>query len=701
MEESSVIFAPLFNFLPHRIALLMGRCAGGERVADVLLHLPTHGVMQHVLSTLEDASSLEKGTRIILPVTIQAYSPVCTKRSPYKIQTVDKQGNRLELIFFNTRPGYLQKRFPIGSRKILNGIIDGTQIPFCMIHPECLNVLPSSCGVVFEPVYPLISGLPNRTFAFYCRKLLSRISDLPEWLPESFRTHKGWPSWKTALSEIHNATKPERMHPEAYAHQRLFFDEVLAHQLALQTVRAKRSQNSGRAFPLMTHLRETLLQNLPFALTEDQVHVLQEIDQDLSKPEAMARLLQGDVGSGKTLVALLAMLRVIEAGAQAVLLAPTEVLARQHYETFMQYPLAINIALLVGKHSAYGRKVQQDILRDLASGAIDLVVGTHALLEPYVQFRDLGLVVIDEQHRFGVRQRLELVQKGIQCASLYLSATPIPRTLLLTEYGDLAVSYIRKKPAGRKPVVTRIQELSKIEDVITRLHLRLATKEEQAFWVCPLVDASEKLDLTAAKKRFEYLKSCFGERIGLLHGRLSAQEKKTVLEAFKVKTLSILVTTTVVEVGIDIPSATIMIIEHAERFGLAQLHQLRGRIGRGNCEAFCLLLHARPLSYTAYHRLQAFKNITDGLELAEIDLKLRGGGDLSGVKQSGFHIFKLGNAIENLSLLEEAHALAKDLLTKNPDFYLNPNTPEMVLLKLFKKDDLVLTTTQQSIGPAA
>jgi ATP-dependent DNA helicase RecG len=314
------------------------------------------------------------------------------------------------------------------------------------------------------------------------------------------------------------------------------------------------------------------------------------------------------------------------------------------------------------------------------------VVGTHALLESKVQFHDLGFVVIDEQHRFGVHQRLEFVQKGSCCASLYLSATPIPRTLLLTEYGDLSVSYMQEKPAGRQPVITRVQKLSMIDGVIAHLCERLISEEEQAFWICPLIETSEKLDLMAAEKRFAHLKAYFGERVGLLHGRLLAQEKESILTAFRAKKLSLLVATTVIEVGIDIPAATIMIIEHAERFGLAQLHQLRGRIGRGTKRAFCLLLYASPLAATTYQRLQTFKATTDGLKLAEMDLKLRGGGDVAGVKQSGFHIFKLGDVLGNYTLLEEAHRTAQELLARDPLFYTNSNDPKMTLLRLFGKD---------------
>ncbi|MDR2417353.1 MAG: ATP-dependent DNA helicase RecG [Holosporales bacterium] len=695
LEKSSLdrlfVFSPFSRVLPSHIAPLMKRCTGGSRVVDVLLHMPTHGVIRQRIATLEEARILPQGTQIILPVTVRAHIPPPSLRSPYKIQVVDTQEEWLELIFFHANSGYLRKRYPIDGQKILSGVLNTESSPWSIIHPDCLNTMPcfDKNWMLFEPIYPLTAGLTNRMFTQYCHRLLALTPPLEEWLPSEFLKSKEWPTWKAALVDIHKASNPEALHPNTKARQRLFFDELLAHQLVVQIRRAKRKEKPGRTFPHGTTLRKKLLQALPFVLTKDQEDALKEIDQDLSRPCAMGRLLQGDVGTGKTLVALMAMVRVIEAGAQVAVLAPTEVLARQHYETFNKYLMAcheVKIALLVGRLSARTRREQSRLLQEIATGSVHLVVGTHALLESKVQFHDLGFVVIDEQHRFGVRQRLELVRKGIHCASLYLSATPIPRTLLLTEYGDLSVSYMREKPAGRQPVITRIQRLSMIEDVIERLYDRLQSQEEQAFWICPLVEISEKLDLMAAEERFVHLKTRFGERVGLLHGRLSSQEKETVLKAFRSRHLSLLVATTVIEVGIDIPAATIMIIEHAERFGLAQLHQLRGRIGRGTKPAFCLLLHASPLSPMAYQRLRAFKTTADGLELAEMDLKLRGGGDVAGVKQSGFHVFKLGDVLENYALLKEAHEMAKTLLAKNLMFYIDSNDPKMALLKLFGKD---------------
>ncbi|MDR1267616.1 MAG: ATP-dependent DNA helicase RecG [Holosporales bacterium] len=654
----------------------------------MLLHVPTHGVRRQILKGAQEAQRLEKGACGILSVLVQGHvTPARSSRAPYRIQVEDAEGIPGELVFFHGKASFLRHRFPTGRQRIVSGMVDASAFPFRMVHPECLASFPGSEGAVIEPVYPLTAGLSNRAMGTCCKKLLTRLPDLPEWIPEEVRQRFHWPSWREALKALHEARTLSALALEAPARQRLFFDELLAHQLALGLLRMRHQEVVGRCFPTSITLRTQWLHALPFTLTSDQTRALEEIDEDLSKPVAMARLLQGEVGSGKTLVALGALLRVVEAGAQAAILAPTEVLARQHYDTILrlmppQHPVAL--ALLVGKTAAADRRAQRKIFQDLASGRLQLVVGTHALLEPKVMFHDLGLVVIDEQHRFGVRQRQKLEQKGSNCACLSLSATPIPRTLLLTEYGDLAISTLREKPAGRPPVTTRIQELSQVDAVMMRLETQLEGGE-QAFWVCPLVEESEKVDLMAAECRFESLKERFGARVGVLHGRLSSEEKHAVLTAFLERRISVLVATTVIEVGLDVPSATIMIIEHAERFGLSQLHQLRGRVGRGEAPAFCLLLYARPLSPLAYQRLQAFKEISDGFSLAEKDLRLRGGGDLSGTQQSGFSIFRLGNVYEHPDLLEEAHALAGDVLTRTPRFFEDPADSRSVLLKLFGK----------------
>ncbi|MDR0662006.1 MAG: ATP-dependent DNA helicase RecG, partial [Holosporales bacterium] len=683
MTENASLFAPLTTFLPPKIAGLFKRCTGGDKVVDALLHLPTHGEEHHILTHLHEALAYEKGTRVVLSVTIQEHYPARSSRSPYRIRACDTQEETLELVFFHGRAASLRHRFPIGHQRILRGTIEASPSFSRMIHPESLSSFPSSCRSFVEPIYPLTAGLPNRTVGLYCRKLLACLPDLPEWIPEALRQRFQWPAWKTAIKSLHEARTLAVLNPRSPARQRLFFDELFAHQLAWQVLRQQRREEKGRVFPPAGALREQWLRSLPFTLTTAQTKALQEIDADLSSSVPMERLLQGEVGSGKTLVALGAILRVLDAGVQAALLAPTEVLARQHYVTCCQWlPPSLSCALLVGEVSAAERRAQRHILQDLSSGKLPFIIGTHALLAERVVFHDLGLVVIDEQQRFGVRQCQELVRKGTHCDVLYLSATPIPRTLLLTEYGDLAVSFLQEKPANRPPVVTCLQPLSQVDEVITRLQERLSHDQEQAFWVCPLVEESEKLDLTAAEERFAHLQKHFGLRVGLLHGRLSSEEKRAVLEAFREGKCALLVTTTVIEVGIDIPSATLMIIEHAERFGLAQLHQLRGRVGRGTAPAVCLLLYARPLSPIAMQRLSFFKKITEGAVLAEKDLHLRGGGDVSGVKQSGFHVFRLGDVWDCPDLLEEAHHLAQATLAQNPRFYENPQDPCTILCSL-------------------
>ncbi len=479
------------------------------------------------------------------------------------------------------------------------------------------------------------------------------------------------------------------MLPNSIARRRLAYDELLSNQLALAFIRQKTKQKDGRSFVGDNSLLKKVLSLLPFTLTKAQETALNEINKDQEAPYKMLRLLQGDVGSGKTVVALLSMLKVIESGSQTALMAPTEILAKQHYETISKLceNTPIKVSLLTGKLKA---KQKKEIYENLALGDINILIGTHALFTDTVSFKDLGYIVIDEQHRFGVNQRLLLSQKGKNCDVLVMTATPIPRSLLLTAYGDMDYSKITELPKGRKPSKTVVMNTDKIPDVISSLKKKLETKT-RAYWVCPLVEESQKLDISAATKRFEMLKHHFGDKVALIHGKMKEQEKDAVMEEFKIGQKTLLVATTVIEVGVNVPEATIMIIEHAERFGLAQLHQLRGRIKRGYEDSYCMLLYSYPISNISKERLNIMKQTEDGFFIAEKDLELRGGGEILGTRQSGFTEFKLADMQYHQDLLLRARDDAKQILQNDPKLETKRGEALRILLYLFEQNEAVKT----------
>jgi ATP-dependent DNA helicase RecG len=677
--------------------LLAPRHEGGHaRVIDLLWHLPVSVIDRPIAPRIAEARIGEIAT---LEVTVAEHRPGGGRRGrrggPYRVLVEDQSGAALELVYFNADPAYLKRLLPEGSRRLISGKLESYDGWLQMPHPDHVARLDGAEGSaaatlpLHEPVYPLTAGLTNTTLRKAIGEALAHLPTLPEWTDAAYAAKNAWPSFGEALARLHAPECDADLLPSSPARGRLAYDELLANQLALAVIRARLRRRAGRRLATAGKLRQAILAALPFTLTGAQERALAEIDADLASPNRMLRLLQGDVGSGKTVVALLAMANAVEAGAQAALMAPTELLARQHMATISAFgtPAGLRIALLTGRER--GRE-RADIVEALNAGHIDILVGTHALFQEHIVFKDLGMVVIDEQHRFGVHQRLALQEKGSSGGAelLVMTATPIPRTLLLTSYGDMDVSRLDEKPPGRKPIATRTVPLERLDEVLGGVE-RAITAGAQIYWVCPLVAESEVLDIAAAEERHAALVKRFGGKVGLVHGRLAGKDKDRVMQAFASGALSILVSTTVIEVGVDVPNASIMIIEHAERFGLAQLHQLRGRVGRGAKESSCILLYRQPLSETARERLNVMRNTEDGFAIAEEDLRLRGGGEVLGTRQSGLPEFHIASLPEHETLLQVASDEARLRLARDPELKGQDAEALKLLLYLFERDDAI------------
>ena len=612
-------------------------------VGHLLWHLPIDIIDRRYNPTLEDAVP---GKIITLKVRIEKHDMSRRKGMPSRIRATDGTAS-IELIYFNAKYDYLERIFPIGMERAISGRVEKYQGKLTMPHPDYVaaaNDIEKLCRL--EPVYPLTAGLGLRVLHKAIHQALARVVRLPEWLDPSFKAQMNWPDWHDALKQVHQPKESQDISPESPARQRLAYDELLASQLALFLSREKYKRQAGQPVIGDNSLSNKVRSILPYQLTTAQNRALLEIKKDMAAPTRMLRMLQGDVGSGKTIVAFLALLNAIETGGQGVLLAPTDILARQHFKNFepLADEIGINITLITGRD----RTAREKKTLELANGQVDLIIGTHALLQEDIRFKDLKIAIIDEQHRFGVDQRLALAQKGRAVDLLVMTATPIPRTLLMAAYGDIDVSKLDEKPPGRKPIDTRIISLDRLDDVTTAL--RRGIKEgAQIYWVCPLVTESELSDLAAATERHRHLAQQF--RVGLAHGKQKLSERNQAIAEFAAGNLDILVATTVIEVGIDIPRASVIVIEHAERFGLAQLHQLRGRVGRGSTQSSCLLLYQGPLSETAKSRLKIMRESEDGFRIAEEDLRLRGGGEILGTRQSGLPDFRLVNLSHHQSLL--------------------------------------------------
>ena len=656
------------------------------RVIDVLFHLPTGTIDRRARPKLRD---VVPDTVVTVAVTVDRHRPPPPHRprAPYQVYTSDETGD-LTLTYFNARKDYLQRLLPAGERRYVSGTVALYDHMRQMVHPDRVVAEADLAKLpLVEPVYPLTEGLSLNQVRKAADAALARLPDLPEWQEASWVARERFPSFTEALRTLHRPTEPADLLPEGLAWSRLAYDEFLAGQLALALVRAHLRRPAGRATPGTGHIRKKLIEALPYALTPSQGRAVADIVADLGKPERMLRLLQGDVGSGKTVVALLAAAAVIEGGRQAALMAPTEILARQHFNTVAPLAAAagINVAILTGRER--GRE-RDDILEKLAFGDIHVLIGTHALFQEEVEFRDLALAVVDEQHRFGVHQRLALAKKGEAVDVLVMTATPIPRTLVLTYFGDMDVSELREKPAGRQPIDTRVVPHSRLDEVIGGIGRALADGR-RVYWVCPLVEVTENTDLAAAEERFAALKQRFGAMADLVHGRMKGGEKDRAMERFAAGETRLLVATTVIEVGVDVPEATVMVIEHAERFGLAQLHQLRGRIGRGSEHSSCLLLYKGPLGETAKARLNIMRETEDGFRIAEEDLRLRGEGDVLGTRQSGMPGFRVARIETHGKLIGAARDDAALMLARDPTLASARGQALRHLLYLFERDEAI------------
>ena len=681
------LFAPVTSLpgVGPRLAPLYEKLAGGK-VVDLLWHLPGGVIDRRYAPKVAEALDGKVAT---LTVRVDAHFPPPSPKRPYRVRLADETGF-LHLVFFHGREDWLRKQLPEGEIRVISGQVEHFNNEIQITHPD--HMVPEAQRaeiMTVEPVYPLTAGLTGRLVAKSVKAALAKAPDLPEWQDAAWLSRQNWPGWRQALEIVHHPADDFAAGQDSPARRRLAFDELLANQLALAMVRAQMRRLKGRVLAGDGRLRAKVRAALAFSLTGAQARSLAEIETDMAEPTRMLRLLQGDVGSGKTVVALLAMLNAVETGAQAAMMAPTEILARQHFATIA--PLAeaagITVALLTGRDKG---KARERILAALAAGETDLLLGTHALFQEDVAFKDLALAVIDEQHRFGVHQRLELAAKGVAVDMLVMTATPIPRTLLLTAYGDMDASRLDEKPPGRQPVDTRVIPLARLDEVVAGIGRAIASTA-RVYWVCPLVEDSETSDLAAAEERHRQLSELFGERVGLVHGRMKPTAKDAVMERFAAGDLDILVATTVIEVGVDVPEATIMVIEHAERFGLAQLHQLRGRVGRGDKASRCLLLYGHPLGEIAKARLEIMRSTEDGFVIAEEDLKLRGGGEMLGTRQSGLPEFRLADLTLHSELLAVARDDSRLILERDPDLQSPRGEALRVLLYLFERDAAVRT----------
>ncbi len=677
-----ILEAPLQTLpgIGPKLAGLLEQAVGGKRVLDLLLHLPERFAERVRIEKPEEAPADRDS---VFPVLAESHRAVRSAKGARYVEVRALSGDaRVVLRFMNATLPWIEGKLPRAEPRFICGRVRPEGDGFSVMNPEVARdaaQLPER-----EAIWPLVAGLHRGHVARGLAAALAVLPDCPEWADPPLVARETWPPFAAALRSAQAEATPA---PRA----RLAYDEQLAGQIALALVRRRERQKPGRALLGNGEKRTAALAAFGHTPTPSQTAALAEIDADLAAPHRMLRLLQGDVGSGKTLVALLAMLRAVEAGTQAALMVPTELLARQHLRTLERLcrPAGVRVALLSGSLKAAERR---QVLAGLADGAIAIAIGTHALFQQGVVFRDLGLAVVDEQHRFGVEQRLTLASKGEATDLLVMTATPIPRTLLLTHWGEMAVSRITGKPAGRQPIATSIHGLSNLEEVIAAAGRAMA-KGARIYWVCPLVAESETLDLAAAETRFAELAARFGENVALAHGQMDVSLREAALGRFARGEAQMLVATTVIEVGVDVPEATVMVIEHAERFGLAQLHQLRGRVGRGAARSYCMLLYDEAVGRTARDRLAILRDTEDGFIIADEDFRLRGAGEALGTRQSGHEMARLplDDAAAQDRLVAIAHADAEALLTRDPALSTPRGQAARLLLRLFGKDAAMAT----------
>lgn len=660
----------------------------GSRVIDLILHFPVAIIDRTFMPDLISAPSGKVMTAV---VEIEEHLPPRNSRQPYKVICRNETGY-ITLVFFNPNKKYVNAALPIGQKRAISGHAERFDGYLQMAHPDYI-MKAESIGQIkrIEPVYPLTYGISNKLVAKVIREALMKIPDLPEWAEENFLKKHGWTNWKTALVSAHYPKTLSDVEISAKARQRMAYDEMLANQLALALSRKSVKKQIGQEIKGDGRFNAIIKDSLPFELTSGQMEVIKEIFADMAGKARMIRLLQGDVGSGKTIVALFSMVNAVECGKQAAIMAPTDILARQHLATMQKIiknaglEKEIKITLLTGRDKGKNR---EEITAMIENGEANIIIGTHALFQEGVKFNNLALVVIDEQHRFGVKQRLLLSGKGYNTDVLLMTATPIPRTLTMTLYGDMEISALKEKPANRTPIDTRIIPAARESEIIEGL--KRAIKEgNRTYWVCPLIHESEESELAAAEERFKNLKTHFGDRVALIHGEIKQEQRDKTMLAFKAGEIDVLVATTVIEVGVDVPEATIMVIEHAERFGLSQLHQLRGRVGRGLAKSSCILLYGNHLGETGKRRLTILRETEDGFRIAEEDLVLRGSGNVLGTKQSGMPDFRVAVLPEQSELLFAARDDVKIIINSDAEL----NTPRgknlRTLLYLFEYDSQV------------
>lgn len=655
---------------------------GIEKPRDLLFTLPYSGIDRARVNSITEVPA---GRVVTVEVTVGRHNSPASRGRPYRVQVQDAE-TAFTLVFFHARADYLKRLLPTGQRRVISGkveLFDGiAQIvhPDHVVPPEEAEAIPD-----FEPVYPLTQGVSQKLMARATGSALDRMPDLAEWIDPALLGREGWPGLRAALEAAHAPQSQADLAATAPARQRLAYDELFAHQLTLALARQKTRRQKAHPTEGNGRLRRQVLEALPYRPTGAQQRAIGEITNDMAKPLKMNRLLQGDVGSGKTLVAFMALLAAVEAGGQGVMMAPTEILARQHLESLR--PLAeqagVVLEILTGRDKGSERRAK---LAALAAGKIQVLVGTHAVFQPDVAFADLRLAIIDEQHRFGVAQRLELSAKGQGAHVLVMTATPIPRSLSLAQYGDMDISVLDEKPPGRSPVKTALVSTGRLEEVVK--HLQAAVAEgRQAYWVCPLVEESEVMDMTAAEERFKRLRAQFPDgAVGLVHGQLPPPEKDAAMARFVAGEMKVLVATTVIEVGVNVPNASIMVIERAEHFGLAQLHQLRGRVGRGAADSTCLLMYQPPLGEAAKRRLEVLRETEDGFRISEEDLAMRGAGDVIGTAQSGLPRFRIADMERQAALMAVAQSDARTLLENDPGLEQPRGQAARQLLWLMEQD---------------
>ncbi|WP_106795634.1 ATP-dependent DNA helicase RecG [Rhizobium sp. H4] len=687
------LFSPISGLpgVGPKIAELLVKLLGREtpedcRVIDLLFHAPFSLIDRR---NQPGIALSPQGAIVTITARVDRHQvpPRGKTNVPYRVFLHDETGE-LTLVFFRGQAAWLEKQLPVDAEVTVSGKVDWFNGRASMVHPDYIVRAEEAENLpLVEPIYPLTAGLSPKTLRKIIDAALPRFPELPEWINSALAQKQGLPSIRDSFHMLHEPRDPADIDPQAPARRRLAYDEFLAGQLSLSLVRQRLRKVAGQPVQATGAVSGKILKALPFSPTSSQNEAIADILNDMAGNERMLRLLQGDVGSGKTLVALMSMAAVIESGGQAVLMAPTEILARQHHATISKFAASAGLGIEVLTGRTKGRE-REEILERIASGAAQVIIGTHALFQDTVSYANLMLAVVDEQHRFGVHQRLRLTAKGISPHMLVMTATPIPRTLVLAAFGDMDVSKLTEKPAGRKPIQTITVPMERTGEIVGRLQSALA-EGKKAYWICPLVEESEELDLMSAEERHATLVVALGPDIGLIHGRMSGPEKDAAMMAFKNGESRLLVATTVVEVGVDVPDATIMVIEHAERFGLAQLHQLRGRVGRGDEASTCILLYKGPLGETGHARLSIMRETEDGFRIAEEDLKLRGEGELLGTRQSGTPGFRIASLEAHADLLEIARKDAAYLIERDPELTSDRGQAIRTLLYLFRRDEAI------------